>query len=110
VFKIREGVEWIKGPLSDLNLPGFLAYGAYVAEVLAPVPLILGVKARAAALVIAFQMFMAVVLVLRNDVFAIKQAGGGWAIELEALLFLTSLTLVFTGGGKYALSRQGRWD
>src|SRR5919204_3990489 len=46
VFKLTHGVEWIKQPLAALGLPGFLAYGTYLAEVVAPVLLILGYRTR----------------------------------------------------------------
>jgi putative oxidoreductase len=56
-------------------------------------------------------MVMAIVLVLRQDLFTIKEAGGGWSIELEAFLLLTALALVFLGGGRYRIGRApGRWD
>jgi len=105
VFKLSNGVEWIREPLASLGLPGFLAYGAYVGEVLAPLLLIAGYKVRIAALLIAFDMLMAIILVLRPQVLAIKEAGGGWAIELEALLLLVSLGLTLTGGGRLGLER-----
>jgi len=54
IFKLTHGVEWIKEPLGALGLPGFLAYGTYVAEVVAPLLLMLGLWARIAALVVAF--------------------------------------------------------
>jgi hypothetical protein len=37
LFKLTHGVEWIRQPLGDLGLPGILAYGAYLGEVVAPV-------------------------------------------------------------------------
>jgi putative oxidoreductase len=101
VYKLTHGVEWIKGPLGELGLPGFLAYGTYVAEIVAPLLLIAGVATRPAAMVIAFDMLMAIVLVFRPRLTEIKEAGGGWAIELEALLLLASLALFFTGAGTY---------
>lgn len=105
VYKLTHGVEWIKGPLGELGLPGFLAYGTYVAEIVAPLLLIAGVATRPAALVIALDMLMAIILVLRPQLTAIKQGGGGWAIELEALLLLASLALFFTGAGMYRVAR-----
>jgi putative oxidoreductase len=101
VFKLQHGVAWIAGPLGQVGLPGFLAYGTYVAEVVAPVLIILGMWTRPAALLVAFDMFMAVALVLRGQLFSVKEAGGGWGVELEALLLLGALALVFLGAGRY---------
>ena len=109
IFKLTQGVEWIKQPLTDLGLPGFMAYGTYVAEVVAPLLLIIGFKARLAALVIALDLLMAITLVLRHQVFVIKQGGGGWGIELEALIALSALTLVLIGSGRYRAGK-GAWD
>jgi putative oxidoreductase len=107
-YKLANGVEWIKQPLGQIGLPGVMAYGPYIAEVIAPILIILGFLSRPAALVIAFDMLMAVFLVLRQQIFAIKPAGGGWAIEIEALIFLVALALFFTGAGKYSVTR-GKW-
>jgi len=109
--KLSHGVEWMRGPLGEIGLPGVLAYGAYIGEVIAPLLIILGLRTRIAALLVAFDLFMAVVLVLRHEIFAIKPMGGGWAIELEALIFLASLALFFVGGGKYGISKaKSKWD
>lgn len=70
--------------------------------------LIVGAWTRLAALVIAFDMVMAVLLALRPQVFSIKSAGGGWAIELEALSFCAAMTLVLAGGGRLALVPEER--
>jgi len=110
VFKLRHGVAWIEQPLGALGLPGFLAYGTYLAEVVAPVLVILGYKARLAALVIVLDMLMAMVLVLRPMILTIKErGGGGWGIELEALILLGTLSVFLLGSGRYRLGR-GVWD
>jgi putative oxidoreductase len=106
VFKATHGVAWIGGPLSAVGLPGVLAYGTYVAELVAPVLLILGLWTRAAALVIAFNMAMAIFLARRGDIGKISPMGGGWAIELEVLLLVAALALALAGGGRYGLGRR----
>lgn len=103
IFKLKYGIAWMEGPLSAFGLPLFVGYGVFLAELLAPVLLTVGAWARLAALVIMFDMMMAVVLVLRDKVFAINPAGGGWAIELEALICLGALTVFLAGPGKYRL-------
>ncbi len=105
VFKLQHGVAWIAGPLGQVGLPGFLAYGTYVAEVVAPVLILLGLWTRLAALVVAFDLCMAIVLVLRPQLFAVKEMGGGWGVEVEALFLLGALALVFLGAGRYRLTR-----
>jgi putative oxidoreductase len=105
ISKVRNGVAWMAGPLSAVGLPSFVAYGSYVGEVIAPVMLIVGLWTRPAALVIAFNMLMAVILVLRQRVMTINPQGGGWAIELEALIFFTAIAVALAGGGRYAIWR-----
>ena len=106
VYKVTHGVAWIAGPLSGAGLPAWLQYGVYVGEVLAPVLVILGLWTRPAALVIAFDMFMAIFLARRGDVAKVNPAGGGWAIELELLYLVAALVLALAGGGRYGLGKR----
>ncbi len=106
VYKIEHGIAWMAEPLRQFGLPFFIGYSVYVAEVVAPVLLILGLFTRLSALAIAFDMVMAVVLVLRDQAFTRKEMGGGWAIELEAFFFFASLAIVFLGAGRYAIGRR----
>src|SRR5947199_9586400 len=71
IYKIRHGIAWIKPRLPQVGLPGVLAYGTYFAEVIAPVLLIVGYRVRLAALIIAFDMVMAIVLVQRHQIFSL---------------------------------------
>lgn len=103
--KLAQGIGWLIG------MVGFLGYGVFLGEVVAPLLIIVGYRTRLAALVVAFDMVMAVLLVLRQSVFALKEMGGGWAIELEAFYFLGSIALFFMGAGKYRISKgEGRWE
>lgn len=78
VFKLTHGVSWIPQPLAQLGLPGFVAYGAYVGEVVAPALVMAGVWTRLAAVVIALDMLMALLLVMGPQFFTVKASGGGW--------------------------------
>ena len=109
VFKLRHGVAWMAQPLAAAGLPALLAYGTYLAEVLAPALLLVGYKARLAALVIAFDMLMAILLVLRPMLRTVRPQGGGWGVELEVLLLSAGLTVFLIGSGRYRLGR-GAWD
>ena len=106
IYKLTHGVAWIAGPLGKVGLPAWLAYGVYVAEVVAPVLVIVGLWARPAAFVIAFDMFMAIFLARRGDVAKINPAGGGWAIELELMFLVAALAIGFAGSGRYGLGKR----
>jgi len=109
IYKVRHGVAWIGQPLARLGLPAFLAYGTYVAEVVAPALLVIGYKARLAALVIVIDMLMAMILVLRPMLFTVRGGGGGWAIEVEAFILLSAICVFLLGSGRYRLGK-GAWD
>jgi putative oxidoreductase len=107
--KLTHGVEWIKHPLAGVGMPLFFAYGVFFGEVLAPIFMIIGFRTRFAALLMAFNMLMAIILVWGNKIFAVN-ASGGWAIELEVLFMFAALVVFYSGGGKYALSKNNKWD
>jgi putative oxidoreductase len=109
--KLIHGVSWISGMLGEIGIPGFIAYGTYMAEVVAPILLVLGYYSRLAAATIVIDMLVAIFLVLRNQIFAVKEMGGGWGIELEALILFAAASVWLFGSGKYAVSKgQGTWD
>ena len=110
VAKLGHGVAWMSGPLSQVGLPSFIAYGAYFGEFVAPILVIIGFFTRPAALVMAFDLFMAIFLLGRNRIFTIGQSGG-WGIELEMLFLLTGVAIFFLGGGKYSLGgNKSSWN
>jgi putative oxidoreductase len=106
ISKIQHGIGWIAGPLGSVGLPGWIAYGVYVGEIVAPLLLIIGLFTRAAALVIAFDLFMAIYLAKRGDVGAINPRSGGWAIELEALYLFAALAIALAGGGRFGIGKR----
>jgi putative oxidoreductase len=109
--KLRHGVAWMAGPLSAHHLPAALAYGVYVAEVVAPVLLIIGFLTRLAGLVITFEMVMALYLVASAHAFELDKQTGALSSELQFLYMLGGLAIFFLGSGKYAMSKgKGRWD
>ncbi len=111
ISKLRHGVTWMAGPLGAHHLPAWLAYGVYVAEVVAPILLIAGIFTRAAALVIAFEMTMAMYLVLGMKVFELDRQTGALRGELQLFYFFTAVAIAVLGSGRFALSKgRGRWD
>jgi putative oxidoreductase len=109
--KLRHGVAWMAGPLSAHHLPASLAYGVYVAEVVAPILLILGILTRLAGLVISFEMVIALYLIVGNHAFTLDKQTGALSSELQFLYMLGGLAIFFLGSGRYAMSKgKGRWD
>ena len=104
------GIQHVKDMVRNAGLPEFIAYGNLIGEVIAPVFMIIGYKTRIAALVVAFNMLMSVLIAHRDIMFA-RNDFGGWMIELNVFYFMTAIAVLFFGAGKYSLSRGvGRWD
>lgn len=111
VSKLAHGVDGIARRFVELGLPGALAYGALLGEVVAPILLLLGVLTRIAGALVAATMVVAVALVHSADVFSRNPRTGAWAIELQALYLFGAVAVVLMGSGRYGLSRgRGRWD
>jgi putative oxidoreductase len=106
INKIIHGVAWMAGPLGAHHLPFFIAYGVYVGEVVAPVLLILGLWTRIAALLVAFNMAVAIGMEAWHLALLINR-GGGWGIELEAFYLLGAIAIFFLGTGRYGV-RSGK--
>lgn len=105
VFKIQHGVGWIARLLHAHGIPGFVAYGAYIGEVVAPVMIIVGLLTRPAAFVIAFNLVVATLLVKTGAVWD-RTSVGAWALEGEALYFFGALAVMFLGAGRFTLVKN----
>jgi putative oxidoreductase len=104
------GFDHVKEMVRNAGLPVFISYGNLLAEFIAPVFVFVGYKSRIAAVIIAFNMLMSVVLAHRDIAFA-RNDFGGWMIELNVFYFMTALAVFFGGSGKYSVSRgAGKWD
>ncbi len=98
-------LEFISGMLSANSLPGVLAYGVYIGEVIAPVMVIVGYQSRIGGLIIAVNMLFALFLAHSGDLFSLTEHGG-LAVELQLFYLLTALALVFLGSGKLAFKQD----
>lgn len=103
VAKLGKGVGGIESLLEGKGLPGFLAYGVYIGEVVAPVLVLAGWKTRLWALVMAVNMIVAIALSHPADILALSQTGG-WAIELQGLFLFGSLAIALLGAGRYSVT------
>ena len=102
VAKIFGGVGGISGMLQGIGLPGVLAYGVYIGEVLAPLLVIIGLFARIGALIIVVNMVTAIYLAHLNDIFTLAKAGGGWALELQGFFLFTAVAVALIGPGRFS--------
>lgn len=102
-------MEYITGLLFGIGIPGVVAYGVYVGEIVAPLMVIAGFRARAAAVVMTFTMLVVILLGHYEEIFPLADFTW-WGIELQVLFFLNSLAVVFLGAGKFALSHKNAWD
>ena len=102
IAKLRGGISGIEGMLAGAGLPVFLAPLVYVGEVVAPLMLIAGIYARAAALIILVNMLFALGLAHMHQLFAIGKSGG-FVLELQYLFLLNALAICFAGSGRFGL-------
>lgn len=110
IFKIHAGVGFIAGMLEKAGLPGVLAYGVFVGEVLAPLLIIAGIATRAGAAIILVNMLVAFGLVHMGDLFALNKQGG-WALELQGLYLFGALSVLLLGAGRYSIGGvHGRFN
>lgn len=93
--KIRYGIGSIEGMVGATGLPGWLAYGVYAGEVVAPLLLLVGLWVVPAALVVAVNMIVAFVLVHTGQVLQLN-GSGGWMLELQAFFFISALVVAMS--------------
>ena len=110
VHKVFVEVDHVKVIVRNAGLPEVLAYGNIIGEFVAPIFVLIGLKTRIAAAIIAVNMLMSVLIGHRDIMFSINDYGG-WMIETNVLYMMTAVVLFFTGAGKYSLSGgKGKWD
>ncbi|HDZ8012071.1 TPA: DoxX family protein [Citrobacter amalonaticus] len=103
LHKLFAGIDGISGMLIAKGLPGFIAYGVLVGEVIAPCLIILGILTRPAALVLAFTMIVAWLMVGMNETWALDKTGA-WAIESLVYFFIGALAVAFLGAGRFSVA------
>lgn len=95
-------LDFIGGMLAGYGLPAILAYGVYIGEVIAPLMVIVGYKARVGGLIMAVNMLFALVLAHTGDFFSLSEHGG-WMIEIQMFYLLSAIAVVFLGSGRQAI-------
>jgi putative oxidoreductase len=110
ISKIRGGPGFILDIVDKAGLPEPFGYLVYVGEVVAPILVIIGLFTRAAALVIAINMIVAILLVHVPRIFTLADSGG-WALELQGLYVAVAIGVTLLGAGRYSVGgRHGIWN
>lgn len=110
VAKLIGGVGFITGLVAKVGLPPVLGYLVLVGEVLAPLLILFGAWTRLAAVIVAINMVVAVVLVHSAEFFTIGKTGG-WALELQGMFFIAAVSVALLGAGRYSVAGvSGRWN
>jgi uncharacterized membrane protein YphA (DoxX/SURF4 family) len=105
IAKVTGGADGIVGMVEKAGLPGSFGYAVYIGEVIAPLAMILGVWTRLAALIVALNMVVAILLAHSGELFTLTRSGG-WALELQGMFLFTALAVALIGPGRYALTRS----
>jgi putative oxidoreductase len=104
------GIQHVKNMVTAVGLPEFIAYGNLIGEVVAPIFIMIGYKARLAALVMALNMLASILIAHRDIAFA-RNDFGGWMIELNIFFLFSAVVISLLGAGRWSLSRgKGKWD
>lgn len=110
IDKVTGGIDPILGMVAKAGLPSAIGYGVYVGEVLAPLLLIVGAWTRAAGVVIAINMVIAVALAHMGQLATLSPTGG-WALELQGFYLAIALAIALLGAGRYSAGgADGRWN
>lgn len=107
---LLHGIQHIKDMVRNAGLPEFISYGNLVGEFVAPLFMIIGYKTRIAALIVAFNMLLSI-LIAHTDIMFSRNNFGGWMIELNIFYMMTAMAVFFLGAGRFSLSKGiGKWD
>lgn len=110
IFKLQNGVGGVVAMLGGQGLPGFLAYGVYLGEVLGPVLVIIGLYTRIGAVLIIGNMLVALALAHSQELFSLGNMGG-WAVELQGMFLFGAVAIALLGAGKFSVGGvNGRYN
>ena len=102
VAKLSGGIGFVGDMLAKAGLPAVFGYGVYIGEVVAPLLILFGLFTRPAALVVAINMVVAVLLVHTSQFFTLNETGG-WALELQGMFFFAAVAVALMGAGRYSV-------
>lgn len=102
VAKLFNGIDGVESILMAHGIPAVFAYGVFIGEMIAPLMVILGYHTRIGALLIVFNMLVAIALAHSGQLMSLG-GSGGWRLELQGFFLFIALALIFLGPGRYKL-------
>lgn len=105
IAKLKGGIGGITGMVTAHGLPGFIAYGVLVGEVVAPLMVLAGFHARIGALLIVINMLVAIALAHMGQLAQLNEVGG-WALELQGMFLFAAIAVALFGPGAYSINRK----
>jgi putative oxidoreductase len=109
IAKMRHGLGDVADAMARAHLPHAVGYLVYIGEVVGPVMMILGAWTRLAALVVFFNMLVALLLGHPHELFDLT-THGGLLLETQWLMLSGALSVALVGAGRYAVQRKGRFN
>jgi putative oxidoreductase len=110
IAKLRFGLGDVATSLARAGIPAPIGYLVYLGEVVGPVLMIAGLWTRPAAIVVAFNMLVALVVGHPRELFEMTDHGG-LLLEVQWLYFAGALTVALIGAGRFSVSgAKGRWS
>lgn len=103
IAKLRGGLGWVEQQVVAHGLPGVVAYGVLVGEVLAPLMLLAGFYARIGGLLVAINMLVALALVHMGQLGQLNEQGG-WSLELQGMYLAAAVAIALLGPGRYGVN------
>jgi len=104
IHKLLYGIGFVQERLHAHGLPGWIGYGVFIGEIIAPMMIVIGLYSRVAALIVVFNMLTAIALT--TGFFPIHLASSGAPMfELPLLYLLAAVVLFLAGPGKYGVNR-----
>jgi putative oxidoreductase len=105
IAKLRGGLDGIERMVEAHGLPGFVAYGVLVGEILGPLMLLAGWHARIGALFVLVNMLFAIVLAHMGQLGDLN-GSGGWALELQGMFIAAAIAVALLGPGRFSVNQR----
>ncbi len=110
IAKLRYGLGDVATSLARFHIPVAVGYLVYVGEVVAPALMIAGLWTRPAALLLAANMAVALLIGHPRELLQMTDHGG-LLLEVQWMYFLGAIAVALLGAGRYAVAgAQGRWN